>query len=48
MSKLIQLDSYGNDITCMKEFDILKYPCDECDRSDCEERENYEKTESRE
>lgn len=48
MSRTIQLDSYGNDITCMKNFDALKYPCDECDRVDCKERENYEKTKSRE
>ena len=43
MSRSIQLDSNGNDITCMKEFDVLKYPCKECDRQDCEEREIYEK-----
>lgn len=47
MCKTITLDLRGNDITCMKEFDALKYPCDECDREDCEERENYEKTDSR-
>lgn len=34
-------DSYGNDITCMKNFDALAYPCKECDRTDCEERESY-------
>ena len=39
MSRPIQLDSNGNDITCMKEFDALKYPCDSCNRTDCEERE---------
>lgn len=39
MSSPIQLDSDGNDITCMKEFDALKYPCRECKRQDCEERE---------
>lgn len=38
MSKLIQLNSDGNDITYMKEFDALKYPCDSCDRADCEEK----------
>ncbi|MCR2051057.1 hypothetical protein NSB25_27965 [Acetatifactor muris] len=43
MSRSIQLDSDGNDITCMKQFDALKYPCRECDREDCEEREIYEK-----
>ena len=35
-------DSKGRDITCMKEFDVLKCPCQECDREDCEERESYE------
>lgn len=48
MSRLIQLNTNGNDITCMKEFDALKYPCEECARKDCEEREKYEETESRE
>ena len=42
MSKTITYDSQGRDITCMKEFDALKYPCQECDIEDCEERENYE------
>lgn len=42
MSKSIQLDLDGKDITCMKEFDALKYPCRECDREDCDEREEYE------
>lgn len=42
MSKTITYDSQGRDITCMKEFDALKYPCQECDRIDCEEREIYE------
>ena len=41
MSKTIIYDSQGRDITCMKEFDALKYPCRECDREDCEEREDY-------
>lgn len=41
MSRSIQLDSNGNDITCMKEFDVLRYPCDGCTREDCEEREEY-------
>ena len=41
MSMLIQLDSHENDITCMKEFDALKYPCDSCDRTHCEEREKH-------
>ncbi|GFI31373.1 hypothetical protein IMSAGC013_02768 [Lachnospiraceae bacterium] len=39
MSRSIQLDSNGNDITCMKEFDTLKYPCRECNREECDERE---------
>lgn len=38
MSRSIQLDSDGNDITCMKEFDALRYPCKECNREDCKER----------
>lgn len=47
MSRLIQLDLDGNDITCMKEFDTLRYPCRECDRKDCDEREEHKETESR-
>ena len=47
MSKTITYDSQGNDITCMKEFDALLYPCSECNRTDCEEREEYEKTKNR-
>lgn len=47
MGRLTQLDSDGNDITCMKEFDALRYPCKECDREDCDEREKYEETENR-
>lgn len=47
MSRLIQLNSNGNDITCMKEFDALKYICRECDREDCDEREEYKETENR-
>ena len=31
----------------MKEFDALKYPCQECDREDCEEREEYVREESK-
>lgn len=41
MGRSILLDSYGCDITCMKEFDALRYPCDGCTREDCEEREEY-------
>lgn len=47
MSRIITYDSQGKDITCIREFDALKYPCQECDRTDCEEREDYEKTKSR-
>lgn len=46
MSRSIQLDSDDKDITCMKEFDALEYPCKECDREDCDEREEYKETES--
>ena len=42
MSRTITYDSHGKDITCMKEYDALKYPCQECDRTDCEESGNYE------
>lgn len=48
MSRVIKLDSNGNDITCMKEFDALKYPCDECDIKDCVNRENYESIKEKE
>ena len=47
MSGTIMYDSQDRDITCIKEYDALKYPCRECDREDCEEREDYEKTKSR-
>ena len=46
MSRTITYVSHGNDVTCTKEFDALLYPCNECDRTDCEERKDYEKTES--
>ena len=42
MDRTIIYDSQGKDITCMKEFDALRYPCRECIREDCEERESYE------
>lgn len=42
MSRIITYDSQGKDITCMKEFNALRYLCNECDRTDCEEMENYE------
>lgn len=48
MSRTITYDSNGKDITCMKEFNALKYPCQECDKEDCMEREIYEKTKSKE
>lgn len=41
MSRSIKLDSNGYDITCMKEFDALKYPCNGCSKTDCDEREKY-------
>lgn len=47
MSRSIQLDSGGNDITCMKVFNALKCPCQQCDREDCDEKEEYKKAESR-
>ena len=47
MSRTITYDSQGRDITCMKEYGALKYPCQECYREDCAEREDYEKTKSR-
>lgn len=42
MSRTISLDCDGNDITCMKVFDALKYPCSACDNYDCPNRETYE------
>ena len=39
MSRIISFDSEGNDITCMKEFDALAYPCSACDNEDCPDRE---------
>lgn len=41
MNRTITYDSQGKDTTCIKRFDALKHPCQECDREDCEERENY-------
>lgn len=41
MNKTITFDSEGNDITCMKEFDALEYPCDCCIVNDCPDRETY-------
>ena len=45
MSRTLRYDSQGRDITCMKEFDALKYPCDECDVKDCDERAMNKKEE---
>ena len=42
MSRIISFDPEGNDITCMKEFDALAYPCSACDNDDCPDRETYE------
>ena len=42
MDRTVTLDYYGNDITCMKTFDALKYPCYICDNEDCPNREVYE------
>lgn len=39
MSRIISFDSEGNDITCMKEFDALEYPCSACDNEDCPDRD---------
>lgn len=47
MGRVIAYDSQGKDITCMKEFTALEYPCEVCDRTNCEERWKYEKAESR-
>ena len=41
MSRIVSFDSEGNDITCMKEFDALAYPCNACDNEDCQDRETY-------
>lgn len=41
MSRKVEFDLNGDDSTCMKVFDALLYPCDECDREDCDEREKY-------
>ena len=42
MSAVLTFDIYGNDVTCVKEYDALLYPCKECDNYDCEDRETYE------
>lgn len=47
MSATLTFDIYGNDITCMKEYDALLHPCNECDNYDCEDREVYEEDQNR-
>lgn len=42
MDRTITLDCDGNDITCMKVFDALAYPCSACDIEDCPDRETYD------
>ena len=42
MSRTVSFDCDGNDITCMKVFDALKYPCSACDIEDCPDRETYD------
>lgn len=42
MDRTISFDCNGNDITCMKVYDALAYPCDACDIEDCPDRETYE------
>lgn len=42
MDRIITFDCDGNDITCMKTFDALEYPCSACDNEDCEYRETYD------
>ena len=41
MSRTVSFDNNGNDITYMKVFDALAYPCDACDIKDCPNRETY-------
>lgn len=41
MNRTLTYDSDGNDITCIKEYTALKYPCRECGRADCVNNENY-------
>ena len=38
MGRIINFDSNGSDITCMKTFDTLANPCDACDISSCPDR----------
>lgn len=39
MSKTFTYDSAGKNITCMREYDALLHPCDECDVENCEKME---------
>lgn len=41
MDRIMTFDAEGNDITCMKTFDVLLYPCDACSNVDCPDRETY-------
>lgn len=47
MSRTIILDCDGKNITCMKEFDALEHPCDDCDIKDCLDREIYDGAEEK-
>ena len=42
MDRVISFDCDGNDITCMKVFDGLEYPCSACDIKDCPDRDSYD------
>ena len=45
MDRIITFDCEGNDITCMKVFDALMYPCNVCNIEDCPDREIYDNVE---
>ena len=47
MDRTMRFDCNGNDITCMKVFDALAYPCDTCNIKDCPDREIYDDVEER-
>ena len=42
MGRTISFDYEGHDITCMKVFDALAYPCNACNITDCPDREMYD------
>lgn len=44
MDRVISFDLDGNDITCMKVFDALEYPCSACNIEECPDREIYNDT----